>query len=147
MLNGLQGKGFPQLNDPDLSPRRPPRNLEKFQGSSRQFVHRQSVRHRGNPNPGAYHALGDLGSTHLHEGPGLHRLRPKPLCDHGTRVGPSIPKKKSQPLRSSCLIRRRANRCARDPISTTLSGISARTLTPRGSASQPTKARSISPVR
>jgi hypothetical protein len=23
MLNGLQGKGFPQLNDPDLSPQRP----------------------------------------------------------------------------------------------------------------------------
>jgi hypothetical protein len=40
MLNGLQGKGFPQLNDPDLSPQRPSRNLHKFQGSSRQFVPR-----------------------------------------------------------------------------------------------------------
>ena len=92
VLNGLQGKGFPQLNDPDLSPQRPSRNLHKFQGSSRQFVPRQSVRHRGNPNPGAYQALGDLGSTHLHEGPGLHPRRLEPLCDHRTSVGPSIAK-------------------------------------------------------
>jgi hypothetical protein len=35
MLNGLQGKGFPQLNDPNLSPQRPSRNLHKLQGSSR----------------------------------------------------------------------------------------------------------------
>jgi hypothetical protein len=92
MLNGLQGKGFPQLNDPDLSLQRPSRNLHKFQGSSRQFVPRQSVRHRGNPNPGAYQALGDLGSAHLHEGSGLHTLRLEPLCDHRTSVGPSIAK-------------------------------------------------------
>jgi hypothetical protein len=38
MLNGLQGKGFPQLNYPDLSSQRPSRHLHKFQGSSRQFV-------------------------------------------------------------------------------------------------------------
>ena len=46
MLNGLQGKGFLQLNDADLSPQRPSCDLHKFQGSSRQFVPRQSVRHR-----------------------------------------------------------------------------------------------------
>jgi hypothetical protein len=90
MLNGLQGKGFPQLNDPDLSSQRPSRNLHEFQGSSRQFVPRQTVRHRGNPNPGAYQALGDLGSAHLHEGSGLHTLRLEPLRDYRTRVGSSI---------------------------------------------------------
>jgi hypothetical protein len=90
MLNGLQGKGFPQLNDPDLSSQRPSRNLHEFQGSSRQFVPRQTVRHRGNPNPGAYQALGDLGSAHLHEGSGLHTLRLEPLRDYCTCVGSSI---------------------------------------------------------
>jgi hypothetical protein len=90
MLNGLQGKGSPQLNDPDLSPQRPSCNRHQFQGSSRQFVPRQSMRHRGNPNPGAYQALGDLGSAHLHEGSGLHTFRLEPLRDHRTRVGSSI---------------------------------------------------------
>jgi hypothetical protein len=38
MLNGLQGKGFLQPNDPDLSSQWPSHDLHKFQGSSGQFV-------------------------------------------------------------------------------------------------------------
>ena len=86
MSDRLQDENVPHLHDPDLSLKRPPRNLHGFQRSARHLLPDQPMRQGRYSHAGAYQALDDLRSPNLHHGSGLHTLRLKPPTDQRTCV-------------------------------------------------------------